>query len=48
MKSTLGWVGLGVVEMVSLSARERPGRDDRRMKEVCEVGKRERAPLRIL
>ena len=56
IKSTLGLVGLevgprvgrGVVEMVSLSARERPGREERRRKEVCEFGKRERAPFKIL
>jgi len=34
--------------MVSLSARERPGREERRRKEVCEFGKRERAPFKIL
>ena len=48
MKSTLGCVGFGVVEIVSLSARERPGREERRRNEVWEFGKRERAPLRNL
>ena len=49
MKSTLGCVGFGVVEIVSLSAaRERPGREERRRNEVWEFGKRDRAPLRNL